>query len=362
MNNNTLNMVANGNQSVSTPTTNQPLTLEMLNQKVQLYEQTILTLMATIQEQKTTKKATNEFEDEILEEGEEDEIGGPGFFASEKEVLTHSVDSDHYKVKMGHRVQTAQEKKIALERKRTEKEMQEEQQRKEMEEEDRLIRCNPHSRQKIMTKIGMKKVGKTLDQLIILSFLGGAFIGIGSIAALKTGGNMPGLEKENPGLTKLFFSGIFSVGLTLVLLTGSELYTGNTMTLMAALLRGKINPYDLVRNWTTSLIFNLLGALAVAYFFMYLPTPAHDIEESTRAAYVDYAIHFGEKKAFRGFWGNFVLAIACNWLVGLAVYTTYGSKKITDKVVGLFLPILAFVSSGFEHSIANGFFIPLAMM
>ncbi|EFC45900.1 predicted protein [Naegleria gruberi] len=173
---------------------------------------------------------------------------------------------------------------------------------------------------------------------------------------------MPGLEKENPGLTKLFFSGIFSVGLTLVLLTGSELYTGNTMTLMAALLRGKINPYDLVRNWTTSLIFNLLGALAVAYFFMYLPTPAHDIEESTRAAYVDYAIHFGEKKAFRGFWGNFVLAIACNWLVGLAVYTTYGSKKITDKVVGLFLPILAFVSSGFEHSIANGFFIPLAMM
>ncbi|KAG2385916.1 hypothetical protein C9374_003065 [Naegleria lovaniensis] len=308
--------------------------IEALTQRLQFYEKAILALMSNSKKGSRMRR----IEDELLgKESLEDHT---------IEAILSSSD------------QKKQEKKQKAEMEK--QKILEEQ--KHDQEEERQYRCNPHLRQKVMTHTGVKKASKTLDQLIMLSLLGGVFIGFGSIAALKTGGNMPGLEKENPGLTKLIFSGVFTVGLTLVIITGAELFTGNTMTMMAAILRGKVNPWDVVRSWVVSLVFNLIGAWAVAYFLMFLPTPQHDIEEETQAGYVNYAIHLAEKKAFRDFWGNFVLAIGCNWLVCLAVYTTYGTSRIMDKLIGLFLPILAFVSSGFEHSIANGFFIPLAMM
>ncbi|KAG2375151.1 hypothetical protein C9374_010155 [Naegleria lovaniensis] len=214
--------------------------------------------------------------------------------------------------------------------------------------------------QETMALSGEKKSKESIDQTIILSLLSGVFVGFGAIASFKTGGNMPGWDVENPGFGKLIFSAVFTVGLMLVIVSGSELFTGNTMVMFVAMLRKKVTAWHVVKNLCLSLTFNVLGAFMTIYFFMYLPTTEKELH--TPAGFVSYAKKVGEAKVSRSAGLTILLGIGCNWLVCLAVYMTYASNVLVDKLIGLFMPILAFVAGGFEHSVANGAFIPLAML
>jgi len=214
--------------------------------------------------------------------------------------------------------------------------------------------------QDLMCASGEKKIKESLDQTIILSLLSGLFVGLGCIASLKTGGNMPGWDETNPGFPKFIFSAVFTVGLILVIVTGSELFTGNAMAMFVGLLRKKVTAWQAVKNLVLSVAFNILGAFMTIYFLLYLPTPAKDITNG--AGYVVYAKSVGLSKVAHSQGVTILLAIGCNILVCLAVYVTYASNVLADKIIALFMPILAFVASGYEHCVANGAFIPLAML
>ncbi|KAL9658592.1 hypothetical protein ABK040_006129 [Willaertia magna] len=213
--------------------------------------------------------------------------------------------------------------------------------------------------QEMMAMSGYKKSKETLDQMIILSLLSGIFVGFGGVASLKTGGNCPGWEATNPGFTKLIFSAVFTVGLIMVIAAGTELFTSNSMAMTVAMLRRKVSVWDVVKNLTISLTFNLIGGYLVCYFLMYLPTSEKELKT---AGFVAYAKKVGETKVSRTIGQTILLGIGCNWLVCMAVYVTYASNVLVDKIIGLAMPIIAFVAGGFEHSVANGFFIPLAML
>ncbi|EFC42454.1 predicted protein [Naegleria gruberi] len=217
----------------------------------------------------------------------------------------------------------------------------------------------PNVLQDMMCAAGEKKAKESLDQVIILSLLSGVFVGFGGIASMKTGGSMAGWDATNPGFGRLIFSGVFTVGLMLVIVAGSELFTSNSMVMFVAMLRRKVNAWQLCKNLVISLTFNVLGAFIICYFLMYLPTTE---KEMHTAPFVTYAKSLGEKKVSRSHGLTILLGIGCNWLVCLAVYMTYASHILVDKLIALFMPILAFVAGGFEHSVANGFFIPLAML
>lgn len=219
---------------------------------------------------------------------------------------------------------------------------------------------SPITLQETMALSGEKKSKESLDQTIILALLSGVFVAFGAIASFKTGGNMPGWDVDNPGYGKLIFSAVFTVGLMLVIVSGSELFTGNAMVMIVAMLRKKVTAWHVVKNLCLSLAFNVLGAFMTIYFFMYLPTTEKELH--TPAGFVTYAKKIGESKVSKGAGVTILLGIGCNWLVCLAVYMTYASNVLVDKLVGLFMPILAFVAGGYEHCVANGAFIPLAML
>ena len=206
-----------------------------------------------------------------------------------------------------------------------------------------------------VSKIGGKKCDDSLLNLIILSFLAGAYIAFGGLLAVvaKTGIAAP------VGLSKFVFGAVFPVGLILVVLAGSELFTGNCMYMVVALLKGDGTVKGLVRNWVVSWIFNFVGALFVAYFMAYLtgivaPTGAGAAFAKTIVATTTAKMDLTWTQAF-------LRAIGCNWLVCLAVYLAIAADDVVGKIAGIWFPIMAFVTIGFEHSVANMFFLPLGL-
>lgn len=155
----------------------------------------------------------------------------------------------------------------------------------------------------------------------------------------------------------------------MVVICGSELFTGNVMYMTAGVLDGKSSIGDLCKNWAGSWVFNFVGALFVAFVLAYLSGLM------TADPFMGNALTVANTKALGG--ASFLSAgkavksitwvqalirgIGCNWLVCLAVYMAVASDDIIGKIVGIWVPIMAFVTLGFEHSVANMFFIPLGM-
>ena len=142
----------------------------------------------------------------------------------------------------------------------------------------------------------------------------------------------------------------------MVLIAGAELFTGNVMISLSAM-EGKTTYKKMLRNWAIVYFSNLIGALIIATLVYYsnLWKANHDM-----TAY--YAIKIAEKKIHLTFTEAFTRGIMCNWLVCLAVWMSYGAKDLASKVAVIILPITIFIASGFEHSVANMFYIPKAMM
>ena len=192
-------------------------------------------------------------------------------------------------------------------------------------------------------------------KLSLLSFLAGVFIAFGGLLAIKIGGGVPSIQQENPGLASLIFGAVFPVGLVLVVIAGAELFTGNTALWIPGLYKKRISWQSVWRNLTISYLGNFIGSLFVAYFLVYT-TDLFNTDP-----WLSSVKTIAESKTQQSFWVLFSKAIGCNWLVCLAVWIATAATTVSSKVIGVWFPIMAFVAIGFEHSVANMFFIPLGI-
>ena len=212
---------------------------------------------------------------------------------------------------------------------------------------------------------GCTKCTTTWDKLLILAFLAGAYIAFGALLAkIVAGGLVGGTLTAGDSVTKVAYgSGIikfvtgalFPVGLMLVVIAGSELFTGNCMFAPIAWLDKKITIKGFVINWTLVYIGNFIGSLFVVYFLAYWSglfnvTP-----------WASWAMTIANGKLLLSWDDALLRGIGCNWLVCLAVWLAVSSDEIIGKILGIWFPIMAFVTIGFEHSVANMFFIPLGI-
>ncbi len=148
----------------------------------------------------------------------------------------------------------------------------------------------------------------------------------------------------------------FSLGLILVVVAGAELFTGNNLLAMAWA-DGKITTGELLRNWAIVCVGNFIGAAGMA-LLVFL---SHHPEMNNGGIAQEY-IRIASAKVAMPFWTAFFKGILCNILVCMAVWMAFAGRSVVDKAVAIVFPISAFVAAGFEHSIANMFFIPLAML
>jgi formate transporter len=217
---------------------------------------------------------------------------------------------------------------------------------------------------------GCAKTSLSIPKQLMLGFLAGAFIAFGGMLAITVGSGSPELAKANPGLGKFLFAAVFPVGLMLVVIAGSELFTGNVGIIPTACLSGAAKWRNLLRNWGVVYLGNFAGALFVALFVAFWsglinasgPVPA-DPATAPLAYKLGLAIKSIAEAKVKIPWGQALLrGIACNWLVCLAVWMAIASDDIASKILAIWFPIMAFVALGLEHSIANMFFIPLGML
>jgi formate/nitrite transporter len=201
----------------------------------------------------------------------------------------------------------------------------------------------------IAATAGAKNSAK-ITNVILLSFLAGAYIAFGGLLAIVASAGF----KEPAGLAKFIFGAVFPVGLIIVVLAGSELFTGNVMFMTLGVLDGKATLGGLTKNWVLSWIFNFVGALFVAYVLAYMGGIV------AKGPFLSKAVTVATGKVVGMDWTTAIIrGIGCNWLVCLAVWLANASDDITGKILGIWFPIMAFVCIGFEHSVANMFFIPL---
>jgi formate transporter len=201
--------------------------------------------------------------------------------------------------------------------------------------------------------IGIRKARGTALDLFILGMLAGAYIAFGAIfATVVTSGTKDVLAY---GVIRLLAGLAFTLGLILVVVGGAELFTGNNLMLMAWAKR-QISSLALLRNWGIVYLGNLVGSVAIAAIMF----------ASSEYAYGGGAVGanmlaIGESKTSLGFVQALMLGILCNMLVCLAVWLTYSGRTTTDKILAIIAPIACFVAAGFEHSVANMYFIPAAL-
>jgi formate/nitrite transporter len=201
---------------------------------------------------------------------------------------------------------------------------------------------------------GSTKARLSWDKAIVAGFLAGAYISFAGLLAFTVTAGMP---EEIWGTLPSFFTGaVFSLGLILVIIAGSELLTGNMALVPLAAMRGRASFKQLAENWAFVLIGNLLGSVFVAYFLA--------VQTGVATAELPLARLEGiaHKKAVEETeWQIFLRAVGCNWLVCLAVWMALAADDVAGKVLAIFFPIMAFVAMGFDHVVANMFFIPAAI-
>jgi formate/nitrite transporter len=188
--------------------------------------------------------------------------------------------------------------------------------------------------------------------MLMLSVLAGAFIGLGALYFV--------IVRADPTLgfaaRQLLGGLVFSLGLFLVVVAGAELFTGNNLLAMAWA-DGKITTAELLRNWIVVCAGNFIGAAGLA-LLVYLSRHA----DMNNGAIAQEVVKIAAAKVALPFWTAFFKGVLCNVLVCMAVWMVLAGRSVADKFVAVVFPISAFVAAGFEHSIANMYFIPLAML
>lgn len=199
-------------------------------------------------------------------------------------------------------------------------------------------------------QVGVTKARLPTVPLLALAVLAGAFIGFGAMffTVVVTGSNW------GFGPTRLLGGVAFSLGLILVVVGGAELFTGNNLLAMAWADK-KITTGQLLRNWVLVFLGNFIGAVATA--FMLVHSGTLDIGGG---AVLGTAINIAQAKVAIPPVEAFIRGVLCNALVCLAIWLSFAAHQVPGKVIAILFPITAFVALGFEHSIANLYFLPVA--
>jgi formate transporter FocA len=199
---------------------------------------------------------------------------------------------------------------------------------------------------------GARKAGLDAFSTLALAVLAGAFIALGAAFATTVSGGATGLPY---GVTRVLAGLAFSLGLILVVVAGAELFTGNNLIVMAWA-SGRVSTRRLLRNWALVYVGNLVGAVATAAIVFVAGQYLFGGGEVGRTA-----LAIADAKVALEFVPAIALGAMCNALVCLAVWLTYSARTTTDRILSIIPPIAAFVALGFEHSVANMYFVPLAL-
>jgi formate transporter len=203
-------------------------------------------------------------------------------------------------------------------------------------------------------QIGIKKAAMPWQKIFILAILAGAFIALGAIFATTV---TAGLNSPVPyGINRLVAGLAFCLGLILVVIAGAELFTGNNL-IVIAWAHGSVSTGQLLRNWSLVYAGNLVGSLSTAVLM--LLTKQYSFGNGAIGL---NALNTANSKCHLDFWQAIALGMMCNALVCLAIWLCYSARTNTDKILSIIFPITAFVAAGFEHSVANMYFIPIGIL
>jgi formate transporter len=202
--------------------------------------------------------------------------------------------------------------------------------------------------------IGVTKAGLDAVSTLALAVLAGAFIALGAMFATAVSAGAAGVLPT--GVVRLVAGVAFSLGLILVLVGGAELFTGNNLIIMAWANR-RVSHRGLLRNWSLVYLGNFAGAVATVLLVFVAGSYAFDDGAVGRAA-----LAIARHKVGLGFVQAVALGVVANGLVCLAVWLSFSARSTTDRIAAIVFPITAFVAGGFEHSIANMYFIPMGIL
>lgn len=197
-----------------------------------------------------------------------------------------------------------------------------------------------------------KATGKPLKSFL-LGLTAGGYIAVGFVFFITS---QVGATEIPWGIAKVIGGIVFATGLALVVLTGAELFTSSTLTLTARA-SGRITWRQLLTNWVVVYVANFLGALTIVGL-VFVGGVWHNAEGGWGAV----VLKVSAAKLDHSFVEAFTLGILCNLMVCLAVWAAYSGRTTTDKILAVTMPIALFVASGFEHSVANMFMIPLGIL
>lgn len=205
-------------------------------------------------------------------------------------------------------------------------------------------------------RASLSKVTLSTPRTLVAAMLAGIYIAMGGLLSLLIGYGFPEWTAGNPGLQRLLSGCMFPLGLILVVLAGAELFTGNNAVLIPGLMNQKYGIAPVLRNWVLVYVGNFIGAL----FFVYVMIWCAGIVDAD--PWKSAIVQIAQTKTSLPWGVVFVKGIGANWLVCLAVWLGFSAHSTAGKMMGLWFPVMCFVAIGYEHSIANMFFIPLGML
>ncbi|GAA0176709.1 formate/nitrite transporter family protein [Clostridium sediminicola] len=188
-----------------------------------------------------------------------------------------------------------------------------------------------------------KFLKKSKARYVLAAALAGLYIGLGIVLIFNVGGYLSAAESP---FTKIFMGASFGIALSLVLMAGSELFTGNNLIMTIGSLEKKVSWMDSINVWIFSYFGNLLGSLALAALLVYSGTV-------TKAPVADFFLKVSAAKMNAPFMDLLLKGVLCNILVCLAVWCAFKMKSESGKLIMTFWCLFAFITAGFEHSIAN---------
>jgi len=212
----------------------------------------------------------------------------------------------------------------------------------------------PNQIAKTLENTGITKTCLDGRRMFLLAILAGVYVGSG--AQISTTVLMDAAQYVGRGIAKLVAGTIFSLGLILVVVGGAELFTGNSLIYLSVL-GGKVKPVDMLRNWVTVYLGNFIGSLLLVYIVF-----GAGLYASGSNALGVAALSIANSKVNVSWTAAFFRGILCNWLVCLAIWIATSAEDTTGKILACLFPITAFVGSGYEHSVANMFFVPMGIM
>jgi formate/nitrite transporter len=196
----------------------------------------------------------------------------------------------------------------------------------------------------------VKKTTSPWLSVLVLGILAGAYIGFGGLLSSTVTFDMA--ARLGTGFAKFMGGSVFSVGLMLVVIAGAELFTGNNLMVTSTLAR-EISFGTMAKRWVLVYVANFIGSIILALIFY-----SSGLWKTGGGALGQTAVRIAFAKVNLGFFEALVRGIGCNWLVCLAVWMALAARQTVGKIFAIFFPIMAFVAIGFEHCVANMYFIP----